>query len=945
MDKHNETYNQQYYATTIASASSIPYTDSAYWGTFFAQIANQIVETFHPKTVLDAGCALGYLVAALRDLGVEAYGVDVSEYAITNVREDIKPYCAVGSLTDTLPVSLPRKYDLVVTIEVLEHLTVEDGKKAIQNLCTLSDRVLFSSTPSDFDDITHINVQQREYWSEIFAKEHFYDAVLCRPTWLTPQAVLYQKGSGDILDIVANYERYIRQIDKKLATFANQDFFAKVYFNFGEGESEDHCQMIPVKFGEHLNQRIFVPTGCKSIRFDPVEGYGCLIRNFCACTDSASLAVLQCNGIRMHDVMLFNTIDPQIYVEALPLYTHWVDINAKIFPQNSTAWIRLCGHVEELIRSDAMKSQKLEEKEQQIQDLRNLSDEQIQNLRNLSDERWMKIAQLENECLAKETQLKEAHDENAELQNRIFDLEKLAETQEKSIKDYGNLVDYERSVSQKQIQEYAAVVDHERAELHHERAELHRVSGVLNAVYASTSWRMTKPFRFVSLVLKKVLVWPVRKVFHSLRHNGIKVTLVKIKNKLTGKQTPVEVPVIEAPQPVEPAPVYVSKIVRNTITGNPVDPIQTVLVDEPVRRLNLVTDTINSDSLLGGVATALIVATEFANKWDCELRIITRNTETNPLNYENIIKISGIQPAKKVSFYSDYDRFNRDIDYKLEISPQDIFFATSWWSAMAIAETTIRKRFFYIIQEVETFFYNYGGERVLCEQVMNNPNIDFIINSGYLNQYFKTHERNIAENSCYFEPAFSKKLYKEKTFEEKERFKLFFYARPNNPRNLYPVGVEFLKKAVEKGILDTEEWDVYCVGQNAPIITFANGAQSINLGQLSWTEYADFLTDVDLGLCLMYTPHPSYPPFDVASSGGVVLSNKMLNKTSFDMCKNVILADLDEDAFMESFKEAVSLAKNKQRRKKNYEENTIPRNWSATLENTIAYMKGKCEDV
>ena len=145
-----------------------------------------------------------------------------------------------------------------------------------------------------------------------------------------------------------------------------------------------------------------------------------------------------------------------------------------------------------------------------------------------------------------------------------------------------------------------------------------------------------------------------------------------------------------------------TNIRRNPTTGNPVDGIQTILVDEDVKRLNLVTDTIDASSLLGGVATALIVATEFANRYDYELRIITRNTETNPVNYANIMKISGVQPARKLSFYSDYERFNKPVDFRMEISPNDLFFATSWWSAEAIKNTTIRPRFFYIIQEVET---------------------------------------------------------------------------------------------------------------------------------------------------------------------------------------------------------------------------------------------------
>lgn len=44
----------------------------------FKNIAGRIYEDRKPESVLDVGCAMGYLVEALRDLGVEAYGVDVS---------------------------------------------------------------------------------------------------------------------------------------------------------------------------------------------------------------------------------------------------------------------------------------------------------------------------------------------------------------------------------------------------------------------------------------------------------------------------------------------------------------------------------------------------------------------------------------------------------------------------------------------------------------------------------------------------------------------------------------------------------------------------------------------------------------------------------------------------------------------------------------------------
>ena len=918
MVSNNNVYDRQYYTEIIARGSAAPYTDAEFWGNYYAVMAKDIVEKLNPRTVLDAGCALGYLVAALRDLGVEAYGVDISEYAIANVREDIRPYCAVGSLLEPLPEVLPRKYDLVLSIEVLEHLTAEDGKTAIRNLCQYSDKILFSSSPEDFEDITHINVQQREYWAEIFAKEKFYDSIFNRPTWITPWSVLYCRNEN-VEAVIANFERFVRQTDAKAAIPEKQQEFAgKVYFNFGQGESEENSVSYAFTDGAYFRHKLMIPAGCKSIRLDPVEGYGCLIRNLNVRSDSAQLRITHCNGLRLQDLLVFRTIDPQIYFMDVPQDMHWLEVEAEVQLFDSAAWIKLCESAEELVKNNGALSECCDMKEQELCDLQHAVQEQDRQLtesRKVISERDEMLKELE-QILA---------DKSAEI----------AELEAKCTAHWN------------EIQDYSKLVACEREQLACQREQAEQLSNVLNDVLASISWKITKPLRFAKKAVKKVLRVPVKclrlmkKVIRTLRQYGLKVTLKKIKNKLTGKQEVIAAPLLPAATPVF-AP---NNIIRNTVTGNPVDPIQTVLVDEPVKRLNLVTDTINADSLLGGVATALIVASEFANRYDYELRIITRNTETNPLNYENIIRISGIEKPRKVSFYSDYERFNKSIDFKMEISPDDIFFATSWWSAMAIAETTIRKRFFYIIQEVETFFYNYGGERMLCEQVMQNPNIDFIINSGYLNTYFANHDPQIVENGCYFEPAFSQKLYKNKVFKKKDRYKLFFYARPNNPRNLYTVGVEMLKKAVEKGILDTNEWDIYCVGQNAPVITFHNGVRSRNLGQLSWTEYGEFLSDVDLGLCLMYTPHPSYPPFDVASSGGVVLSNKMLNKTSFDMCSNVILADLDEESFMRSFKDAVALAKNMEQRKKNYEENTIPRDWHHTLEETISYMKGKCADV
>ena len=61
------------------------YNDRDFWCPQFQKIAEKINSIYQPRTFLDVGCAYGYLVEALRDLGVDAYGVDVSEYAISQV--------------------------------------------------------------------------------------------------------------------------------------------------------------------------------------------------------------------------------------------------------------------------------------------------------------------------------------------------------------------------------------------------------------------------------------------------------------------------------------------------------------------------------------------------------------------------------------------------------------------------------------------------------------------------------------------------------------------------------------------------------------------------------------------------------------------------------------------------------------------------------------------
>jgi GT2 family glycosyltransferase/predicted nucleic acid-binding Zn-ribbon protein len=161
--------------------------------------------------VLDVGCAKGFLVEALRDRGVEAFGIDISEYAIGEVRPDLEPHCRVASAVEPFD----EHYDLITCIEVLEHLGEEDGRTAIANICRSADDVLLSSTPDDVTEPTHVNVRPCSWWIERFAEHGFRLDTDFDAGFIAAHAMRFRAGpaAGSPLDpLLAQRHGLLRQL-------------------------------------------------------------------------------------------------------------------------------------------------------------------------------------------------------------------------------------------------------------------------------------------------------------------------------------------------------------------------------------------------------------------------------------------------------------------------------------------------------------------------------------------------------------------------------------------------------------------------------------------------------------------------------------------------------------------------------------------------------------
>ncbi len=175
---------------------------------FFDTIGERIVADVRPATVLDAGCAMGYLVGVLRRAGVAAWGVDVSEYAVANADADARPFCKVGSVLEPFG----REYDLVVCMEVLEHLKPDEAERAVENLCRHGKEVLFSSTPLDYKEATHFNVRPTEYWVGLFARHGFFRDVEYDAAFVAPWAVRFRRTGEPVARLLEGYERRLAQL-------------------------------------------------------------------------------------------------------------------------------------------------------------------------------------------------------------------------------------------------------------------------------------------------------------------------------------------------------------------------------------------------------------------------------------------------------------------------------------------------------------------------------------------------------------------------------------------------------------------------------------------------------------------------------------------------------------------------------------------------------------
>lgn len=360
---------------------------------------------------------------------------------------------------------------------------------------------------------------------------------------------------------------------------------------------------------------------------------------------------------------------------------------------------------------------------------------------------------------------------------------------------------------------------------------------------------------------------------------------------------------------------------------------------ENIPRISIVTDSINAGSLFGGVATAIIMATLLAEERGARLRVITRTERAQPANLAHVLEIYGIRLTHEVefAFAPFYDR-----RYELDVLGDELFVTTSWWTTAATMASVPHDAIVYLLQEDERMFYPHGDDHLRCSQILRSRGIRFVVNTRLLFDHLVADGLdNIKEKGVWFEPAFPKAVFHPRDRNGSGKLALMFYARPNNLRNLFYFGIDLIDEAITRGIIDLSRWDILLVGKDIPDVVFSGNYIPGKRENLKWADYVDLVGRMDLGLGLMYTPHPSYPPLDLAASGAVVVTNRFGNKQDLgNYSRNIICGDLERESMLAALEEGIRLAADTVRRSGNYRASALGPNWKDAFLEVVRRLCG-----
>lgn len=133
------------------------------------KILGELWSIVQPSSVVDVGCGVAPWLRAARDLGASTIvGLDGDYVQRDQLMVDVSDFRPHDLENVDLAETVKGKFDLAMSLEVAEHLSAARARTFVDQLCKLSDMVVFSAAAPGQGGLHHINEQRPDYWCEIF---------------------------------------------------------------------------------------------------------------------------------------------------------------------------------------------------------------------------------------------------------------------------------------------------------------------------------------------------------------------------------------------------------------------------------------------------------------------------------------------------------------------------------------------------------------------------------------------------------------------------------------------------------------------------------------------------------------------------------------------------------------------------------------------------------
>jgi hypothetical protein len=126
----------------------VPYTWENFKNHAYAKIAfiRKYFGGFDIKTILFGGCAKGFEVRAAKELGYDAYGIDISEYALVHADPSVLSQCTLGSITDLSKFYKDDSFDLFASFDAWHTIHPDEREQAAKEISRITKKGILIRT-------------------------------------------------------------------------------------------------------------------------------------------------------------------------------------------------------------------------------------------------------------------------------------------------------------------------------------------------------------------------------------------------------------------------------------------------------------------------------------------------------------------------------------------------------------------------------------------------------------------------------------------------------------------------------------------------------------------------------------------------------------------------------------------------------------------------------